>query len=395
MYNKNFLRILRFELMVQTKTKSFWLISLIPPIAMILMFIVNYNSGHIDSVIVDNQTAIDLPLESSSTMTVRYGSSLNWQQEGYDASLLIKESNNGSVLCEIYSKNILLPINQIAIKNSLETRMAEKKLGVNFSNAKLLVRNKIKLENHIVNPRYKLIGISMTAIFLIYLIILQFASSILRMTGREKKNKISEILLSAMSPHVIMAGKLVACLLAALLQIIIWCIVGLGLIFLSNKCVLDTNNHAITSLLQMFSQIPTEQLVEFLFIYMLYLVGGFLLYCILFSLLGAISNENTNTQQFSLIVTIPLLMTFVYVVKDLGGDSQWLTWLSYIPLSSPIAAIPIMAKEGLSCNICISLIILYFTTFVAFYYVCALYKDGVLASKSKITLKTLIKWVRK
>lgn len=153
------------------------------------------------------------------------------------------------------------------------------------------------------------------------------------MTGREKKNKISEILLSAMSPHVIMAGKLVACLLAALLQIIIWCIVGLGLIFLSNKCVLDTNNHAITSLLQMFSQIPTEQLVEFLFIYMLYLVGGFLLYCILFSLLGAISNENTNTQQFSLIVTIPLLMTFVYVVKDLGGDSQWLTWLSYIPLS--------------------------------------------------------------
>mgnify|MGYP000895219953 CR=1 FL=1 len=395
MYNKNLLRILRFELMVQTKTKSFWLISLIPPIAMILMFIVNYNSGHIDSVIVDNQTAIDLPLESSSTMTVRYGSSLNWQQEGYDASLLIKESNNGSVLCEIYSKNILLPINQIAIKNSLETRMAEKKLGVNFSNAKLLVRNKIKLENHIVNPRYKLIGISMTAIFLIYLIILQFASSILRMTGREKKNKISEILLSAMSPRVIMAGKLVACLLAALLQIIIWCIVGLGLIFLSNKCVLDTNNHAITSLLQMFSQIPTEQLVEFLFIYMLYLVGGFLLYCILFSLLGAISNENTNTQQFSLIVTIPLLMTFVYVVKDLGGDSQWLTWLSYIPLSSPIAAIPIMAKEGLSCNICISLIILYFTTFVAFYYVCALYKDGVLASKSKITLKTLIKWVRK
>lgn len=395
MYNKNFLRILRFELMVQTKTKSFWLISLIPPIAMILMFIVNYNSGHIDSVIVDNQTAIDLPLESSSTMTVRYGSSLNWQQEGYDASLLIKESNNGSVLCEIYSKNILLPINQIAIKNSLETRMAEKKLGVNFSNAKLLVRNKIKLENHIVNPRYKLIGISMTAIFLIYLIILQFASSILRMTGREKKNKISEILLSAMSPRVIMAGKLVACLLAALLQIIIWCIVGLGLIFLSNKCVLDTNNHAITSLLQMFSQIPTKQLVEFLFIYMLYLVGGFLLYCILFSLLGAISNENTNTQQFSLIITIPLLMTFVYVVKDLGGDSQWLTWLSYIPLSSPIAAIPIMAKEGLSCNICISLIILYFTTFVAFYYVCALYKDGVLASKSKITLKTLIKWVRK
>lgn len=381
--------------MVQTKTKSFWLISLIPPIAMILMFIVNYNSGHIDSVIVDNQTAIDLPLESSSTMTVRYGSSLNWQQEGYDASLLIKESNNGSVLCEIYSKNILLPINQIAIKNSLETRMAEKKLGVNFSNAKLLVRNKIKLENHIVNPRYKLIGISMTAIFLIYLIILQFASSILRMTGREKKNKISEILLSAMSPRVIMAGKLVACLLAALLQIIIWCIVGLGLIFLSNKCVLDTNNHAITSLLQMFSQIPTKQLVEFLFIYMLYLVGGFLLYCILFSLLGAISNENTNTQQFSLIITIPLLMTFVYVVKDLGGDSQWLTWLSYIPLSSPIAAIPIMAKEGLSCNICISLIILYFTTFVAFYYVCALYKDGVLASKSKITLKTLIKWVRK
>ena len=119
------------------------------------------------------------------------------------------------------------------------------------------------------------------------------------------------------------------------------------------------------------------------------------MYCILFSILGAISNENTNTQQFSLIVTIPLLLTFVYVIKDFGGESQWLTWLSYFPMSSPIASIPIVAKHGVTCQIIISLLILSTTILVLFHYACILYSKGTLASKNKVTIKTIIQWLSK
>lgn len=394
MNKKLFLNILKFELMVQTRTKSFWLMSLIPPIAMILMFVVNYNSGHVDLVLVDNQTSFIQPIESTSTMKVQYGASTEWQKDGFDIYIQITQTDNGNVLCNIFSQNVPHPANQIAIKDNLETRMAELHLGVNLLKIKAQESGKVKMEMHIENPRYKLMGVSMAAVFLVYLIVLQFASSILRMIGREKKNKISEILLSAMSARIIMAGKLVACLLAAFLQITLWCIIGISVIFLSDKIpMINIDSYAIDSLIQMFTLLPKGQFIEFIVIYTLFLIGGFLLYCIMFSILGALSNENTNTQQFSLIVTMPLLLTFVYVVKDFGKDSQWLVWLSYIPVSSPIAAIPLVAKQGISLQILISLLILYLTTFIAFYYASVLYEKGSLISKTKITLKTVVKWM--
>lgn len=396
MNRKLFLSILKFELMVQTRTKSFWLVSLIPPVAMILMFIVNHNGGHIDSVLVDNQTSLVQPIKSTETMNVQYGAYTEWRKAGFDVYVRITQTDNDNVLCRISSVNVFQPANQIAIKDNLETKLAENHLGINLSKIKAQESQKVKMEMHIENSRYKLLAISMAAVFLIYLIILQFASSILRLTGREKVNKISEILLSAMPSRVIMAGKLVACLLAAFLQIIMWCIIGTFVILLLSKIsIINIDHHAIDSLVQIYASLSRAQVVEFMFTYTLYLIGGFLLYCILFSILGAISNENTNTQQFSLIVTMPLLLTFVYVIQNFGVDSYWLTWLTYLPFSSPIASVPAVAKHGMSLQIVISLSILYATVSMTFYYACILYKKGVLASKSKVTLKTIIRWMTK
>lgn len=389
-----FFNILKFELTAMTRTKSFWLISLIPPLALILMFAVNYNSGHVDSVLVDNQTRLVSPIEPSNTLHVQYGTSEDWQKNGFDAYIRITQTAKGFITCHVSSTYVLHPANQQAIRNSLETKMAEAHLGVNLSDIKAQESNKLKMETLIENPRYKLLGMSMAAVFLTYLIVLQFASAILRMSGREKVNKISEILLSAMPPKIIMGGKLIACLLAAFLQVLVWCLVGIVAIYLSeNVPAINIDHQAIESLTQMFTLIPTGQLAGFIIVYALYLIGGFLLYCILFSILGAISNENTNTQQFSLVVTIPLLLTFIYVVKDFGGESQGLTWLSYFPMSSPIACIPIVAKHGVTCQIIISLLILIVTIFVLFHYACILYSKGTLASKNKVTIKTIIHWL--
>lgn len=396
MNRRLFYSILKFELTVLTKTKSFWLISLIPPLALIVMFVVNYNSGHVDSVLVNNQSHLVSPIESTTTLQVKYGTDNGWQEKGYDAYICINQANDSVVTCQIYSTYVLHPASQQAIRNDLEKNMAEAHLGVNLAKVKAQEGKKIRMETHIENPRYKLMGISMASVFLTYLIVLQFASAILRMSGREKVNKISEILLSAMSPRIIMGGKLAACLLAAILQLAVWCVVAIAAILLALSIpTFNIDHRAIEALLQTFTSIPIGQMVEFVVIYLLYLVGGFLLYCILFSILGAISNENTNTQQFSLVVTIPLLVTFVYVIKDFGSGSQWLTRLSYFPMSSPIAAIPIVAKHGITYQIIVSLLILALTIAILFHFACILYSKGTLASKNKVTLKTIINWLSK
>ena len=225
--NRNlFFRILRFEMMSQMKTKSFWIISLIPPLAMIIMFAVNYNSGHVDAVLVDNRSSLVEPITSTNVMNIQYGSDATWADEGYDAYVCISGTHQGSIVCDIYSQEIFSPVNQMAIKDNLETKMAEAQLGVDLAKLKAKEGSKLKIVTHIENPRFKLLSVSMVAVFLIYLIVLQFASSILRMTGHEKQNKICEILLSAMPARVIMAGKLIACLLVAFIQLLLWCIVA-------------------------------------------------------------------------------------------------------------------------------------------------------------------------
>lgn len=388
--------ILKFEITTQVKTKSFWLVSLIPPLAMFFMFIVNMNSVHIDSVLVDNRTSLPKPIESTGTMNVHYGTSKDWQGKGYDMCILIDYFDGDNVLCKILSRNINSTTNQFAIKDFMESKLAEAHIGYDFAVLKKQAGRKLKIETQIENPRYKLVSFSIIVVFLLYLIILQFSSSILKITGREKANKICEILLSAMSSRIILAGKLVACLIVAFMQITFWILVATITILIAKNITLKyIDQTAIDSIIQMIVSLPKDQLITFLSIFILYLVGGFFLYCILFSIIGAISNENTNTQQFSLIVTMPLLMTFMYVAKNYAGETQWMTILSYIPFSSPIAAIPIAAKQGLTIQILSSLFILFATTILAYYYSCTLYKNGALATKSKVTIGIVFKWLRK
>lgn len=392
MERKLFYSILKFELMHQIRTRTFWLVSLIPPIAMILMFIVNNNSRHVDSVLVNNQTSLFQPIESSETMQVKYGVNREWREEGYNVYICLTQDDVGKVICEIFSTRVLSPATQNTIKDELETKLAESYLGINIAKVKAQESDNIKIKTQIENPRYKLQSLSIIAVFLVYIIVLQFASSILRITGREKMNKICEILVSAMPTHIIMSGKLIACLIAAFLQMIMWCVIGL-LLMLVLGWTQNSNYYIFETLLQIAFSIPKGELIEFIFMYLLYLIGGFLLYCIMFSILGAISNENTNTQQFSLVVTMPLLITYIYVIRNFGESTNLLTCLSFIPFSSPIAALPIVADNGITFQVVVSLLILYATIFIMFYYACILYKAGVLAGKSKVTIKTIIHWL--
>lgn len=394
-------KILGFELKIQTRTKSFWIISLIPPIAIVLMFVVNFNSKKSDSILVVNQSGIPEPISKTTYMDVRYidyGSidEKEWhKRHDADALVILSKTVNNVVLCDIYEKNILIPQNEQAIITDLKQKLIEKELGFDSAETEKLLNDKIRIQKHITNDNAAISALSMGAVFLLYLVILQFASSILRMTGREKKNKICEILLSSMYSADIMAGKLIAGLLAAFLQIALWAAIGMTVLLLMAEIPLSfIDKDVISAMLSVFGTIPQTQLffIGVLFIFML--MGGFLLYSILFSIIGAVSNENTNTQQFSLIVTMPLLLTFMYVAKNFHANTFLMKFLSLFPLSSPIAAMASYANENSIVLSALSIGILFITIGFAFYYSCILYEKGSMSGSSKITAKVLFKWLR-
>src|SRR5690606_26182040 len=73
--------------------------------------------------------------------------------------------------------------------------------------------------------------------------------------------------------------------------------------------------------------------------FLLYFFGGYLLYSALFAAVGSAVDSETETQQFMLPITIPLLFTYILsfgvLVNDPHGPLAF--WLSMIPLTSPIA----------------------------------------------------------
>lgn len=398
----SFFQIFSFELKTQIRTKSFWLLSLLPPIAIVLLFMVNINSQYTNTIIVINNTGIEEPIGQTPRMKVQY-IDVSIDTESYlkkhtDIDAFINLSSNSSAIiqCDVYEKRSLLPENIQAISSDLKSKIVDAKFGEELIKAREAASEAVKIQHYAYGEENAaLTGLSIVSVFLIYLVILQFASSILRATGREKKNKICEILLSSMSSFDIMTGKLIAGLMTAILQIALW--IGIGVvcvILLDFFSVLSTENEIVYAIFEVLRIIPLSQLMYFVIVFMLLIMGGYLLYAILFSVLGSISNENTNTHQFSLVVTIPLLLTFVYVSKNFHSDTMIMQFLSFLPLSSPIALLTKLANGASAWIVISSIALLYLTVGITLFYSCILYEKGSMSGSSKITLSTLFNWIK-
>lgn len=131
----------------------------------------------------------------------------------------------------------------------------------------------------------------------------------------------------------------------------------------------------ISTLLSLTNFISVHTLVSYLFLSTVMFIGGYLLYASIFSIIGAISSENTNTQQFSIIATLPLLLTFIYVSKNINTSNSIIDFLSIFPLSSPIALLASAPQKWSWTVIICSVATLYLCDIILINITSKLYKD--------------------
>jgi ABC-2 type transport system permease protein len=130
--------------------------------------------------------------------------------------------------------------------------------------------------------------------------------------------------------------------------------------------------------------------------FLIYFLGGYLLYGALFAAVGSAVDAPSDAQQFMFPITIPLIVAylglFVFVLQDPNSSTSF--WLSIIPLTSPIAMMGRISfgvpfwELGLS----VTLLVIGFltTTWLA----GKIYRIGILMHGTKPTYKTLWKWIR-
>lgn len=247
--------------------------------------------------------------------------------------------------------------------------------------------------------------------FLIYIFIFMFGGMIMSGVIEEKTNRIVEVLISSVRPMQLLSGKIIGISLVGLTQLLIWGLLTTILMLISGGLLGSNMDMAdmmsaqqmaaagapieMDAMGKVMDMINSVNLGRLFAIFVAYFIGGYLLYAALFAAVGsAVENEN-DTNQFMIPITVPLLLSIIVSVNILNDPNGTIAfWFSMIPFTSPIAMMIRVPFGVPTWEIALSLGLLVlgciFTTWLA----ARIYRVGILMYGKKTSYKELWKWLR-
>lgn len=247
--------------------------------------------------------------------------------------------------------------------------------------------------------------------YLLFMFIIIYGNLIMRSVIEEKSSRIIEVIISSVKPIQLMLGKIFGTSLAGITQFAIWVILIAILSFAASNffgidlsanpqqemmtaAVSDVN--ANSELQALIAELHSLPLINLIVAFVLFFVGGYLLYSSLYAAIGAAVDNETDTQQFLMPVVILLVVGF-YVgfftaLEDPHGTISVV--FSYIPFTSPIVML-IRIPFGVPIwEQILSLSVLIFSFLVTVWIAAKIYRVGILMHGKKSSYKDLIKWLK-
>lgn len=305
------------------------------------------------------------------------------------------------------------------IENQLNDQMRTKMLA--DAGIDVLTLDKIKPKLSVVSKELTVEGekdsssgaamaVGFAAAILIYMSLFIYGIQVMRGIIEEKTSRIVEVVISSVKPFQLMMGKIVGIGLVGLTQFLLWITLSIGLMTVASQIIFKGKMDEIKSEMPMNKQaaavsndgpgmdiIKAVQTVDWPYIlpvFIIFFLGGYMLYSALFAAVGSAVESDTETQQFMLPITLPLLFTYImsfsFIVNN--PDSSLSFWLSIIPFTSPIAMMVRLPFGVPNWELALSIILLIggfiFTTWVA----SRIYRVGILMYGKKVSFAELGKW---
>ena len=352
------LQVIDFEVSRSLKKLSFWLAALLVPMILAIYIIicafVGYSAGSSldagssvadlqlayvdDADYLTNDTFINERNEDQSLKRYESLSSAmsDLQQQKIDVIYYIPEdfrfSDDPSV--EIYTKldkNSILDNYQAPI-NALLTRSAE--LRVRSIDSKILT-NKITFnttsfatDDHVVEKKELITNLvaPVTAIVLFYILMAVLGNRLSVSMTEEKENRISELLLVSIKPINLIVGKIVSLMILGIIQLIVLLIpaVIVYLVALRNNLVPED-----------FIVNPDPKSIA---LHALLLIASYFLFTAINVFTGTLVSTAKEASSFAGIIVVVMIIPFMMLnVFTDGANSNLSYFLSYFPLSAPLA----------------------------------------------------------
>jgi len=261
--------------------------------------------------------------------------------------------------------------------------------------------------------------------FLMYLLVFMFGAQVMRGVIEEKTSRVVEVIVSSVKPAQLMLGKIIGIALVGLTQFMIWIFLTIATVAIVKTTILEktnmtemTQNITKSVMEQNQGQVPADikvaevspQMAEFSKIldnamnqnwlliitaFIFYFVTGYLLYASVFAAIGSAVDNETETQQFMLPVTIPIILALMVAMGTMQNPGSAIAfWFSIIPLTSPIVMMARIPFGVPAWQIILSMSIMVIT-FIAFVWMAAkVYRTGILMYGKKTSWKEIWKWLR-
>lgn len=229
--------------------------------------------------------------------------------------------------------------------------------------------------------------------FLTYLFVMSYGGMVLQSVAEEKSNRIVELMVSSVRPYQLMMGKIVGIGLVGLFQMLVWAVM-LAVIFMGVGAMSDTGVSA-DSVAEIFSAVLSLPLVEIVTLFVLYFIGGYLLYASILAACGASVNDAQDSQQF--LMPVMVLMLFAFYAGFYGStnpDGPLAYWCSFIPFTSPIVMM-VRVPYGIPVyEEILSIALLYISALVLLALSAKVYRTGILMYGKKISFKEMLRWLK-
>lgn len=254
-------------------------------------------------------------------------------------------------------------------------------------------------------------GLGILLTFVLYMFLLIYGQMVMTSIIEEKGNRVLELVVSSVKPSQLMMGKIVGVALVALTQIVIWTVLMGAMITFVLPAVIPPelaadiasanagNLDAVSSdidLVKAFAMFGNiGYMMGIMFVLMLFLVFGFLLYSALFAAIGSAIDNIQDASQLTTIITIPIILGLIFsfqAANDPMGPVAF--WLSMFPLTSPMVMMARVPFGIPAWEIVLSIAILIVSTLFIIWMAGKIYRVGIFMYGKKPNLKELMRWVK-
>jgi len=250
---------------------------------------------------------------------------------------------------------------------------------------------------------YTLVGYIMG--FFIYVAVLIYGSMVMMGVIEEKTSRVVEVMVSSVRPFDLLMGKVLGIGAMGLVQLATWGVLILGgaavagtvLAFFIDPTDFNLGADASQEALLQAANITIPTIAPSLIVwFVLFFLGGYLLYASLYAAVGAAVEQQQDAQSFSLPLTMLVIIPILFIVPIADSPNTTLAVsLSLVPFFSPIlmvvrAAITDVPFWQLALSYGLLMI-----TFVGAVWVSArIYRVGILMYGKKPSLRDLVRWFR-